>query len=245
MPWFSKHPVTLVPNEVLGQLIAFGRAAWDSKVSGRPITDPRYDWANFFSKVLPAYQTNLSQAIAEIHGAAGDNPFAKIGGYRVIAEFEPENKDPLYLDMMDACLQMMYDHGLLSLHMTGYERDRWVDTHGDIRTSFDRIVDVAPPQHHIGNVALAPGESLMVAKMGPNALDNQFWIERIDETTYGAFSMRKWDSDAATLTRCEEESIGKFDTADGVLRSLGKFLRLAPNWAHEQLDPYFPERRGL
>lgn len=245
MPWFSKRSGTLVPREVLGQLNAFGRASWDAKVSGRPVTDPRYDWTNFFSKILPAYQANPDQLIAEIHAAAGDDTFAKIGGYRVIADFEPGIKHPLYLEMMDACLQMMYDQGLASIHMTGYEKGRWIDTHGDIRTSFDRIIEVTPPRHHTANLALAPGDSLMVAKMGPHELDNQFWIERINNVTYGAFSMRQWDSDAVALTRCEEKEIGKYETADGVLRDLGIFLRLRPHWAHEELDPYFPERRVL
>jgi hypothetical protein len=79
--------------------------------------------------------------------------------------------------------------------------------------------------------------------MGPGPLDNQFHIERLDENAFGAFSMRRWDSDAVTLTRCEEPGIPQSDTADGVLRSLGAYLRLRPYWALEQLEPLFTERR--
>lgn len=130
MGWFSRRPSTLVPGEVLDELGEFGRAAWQSKSTLQPLIDPRFEWNNFFSKMLPAYQSDFSGAIAEVHTAAGDDPFAKIGGYRLIAEFEPATEDPLYLDMMDACLRMMSDHGLGLLYATGYERDRWVQIGG-------------------------------------------------------------------------------------------------------------------
>lgn len=246
MRWFSnRSSAGLVPSAILKQLSAFGHASFDAKVSGQSVTDPRYDWSNFFSHMLPAYQTNLAQAIAEIHTAAGRDPYAMYGGYRVIAEFEPASQDPLYLEMMDAGLKLMYDRKLSSGHLTGHEADRWIKTHGDLRTSFDRIVEVAPPEHHTVRVNLIPGESLMVAKMGPDPLDNEFYIECIGENAFGTFSMRKWDSDDVTLTRCEEPAIPQSDTAGGVLHSLGQHLRLRPYWAHEQLEPFFPERRDI
>jgi hypothetical protein len=241
----NRRSAGLVPDNILKQLNAFGHASFDAKVRGRPLADPRYDWANFFALMIPAYQASLTQAIAEIHDAAQGDPYAMYGGYRIIAEFEPSNQDPLYLEMMDAGLNLMYERNLSSGHLTGYEADRWVETHGDVRTSFDRIVDVAPPEHYSASVSLAPGEFLMVARMGPDPLDNQFFIERIGPTAFGAFSMRKRDSDAVTLTRCEEPTISQSDTADGALRALGQYLRLRPYWAHEQLEPLFPERRDI
>jgi len=246
MGLFSKRNSSgLVPRDILNQLSAFGHASFDAKVRSQAVTDPRYDWSNFFSRVLHAYQANATQAIAEIHTAAGSDPYAMYGGYRVVAEFEPATQDPRYLDMMDAGLKLMYERKLSSGHLTGYEAERWIKTHGDLRTSFDRIVDVAPAEHHTVSVNLAAGESVMVAKMGPDPLDNQFHIERIGENTFRAFSMRKRDFDDLALTRCEESSIPQSDTADGVLRSLGLYLRLRPYWAHEQLEPFFPERRDI
>jgi hypothetical protein len=246
MRWFSnRSSAGLVPSDILRQLSAFGQASFDAKVRGKPVTDPRYDWSNFFSLMLHPWQTNLTQAIAEIHAAAGGDPYAMYGGYRVIAEFEPATQDTLYLDMMDAGLKLMHDRKLSSGYLTGYEADRWVKTHSDLRTSFDRIVEVAPPEHHTTSVSLVPGESLMVAKLGPDHLDNQFHIERIGESAFAAFSMRKWSSDDVTLTRCEEPTIPQSDTVEGMLRSLGQYLRLRPYWAHDQLEPFFPERRDI
>lgn len=135
MRWFSNRSSTgLVPSDILKQLSDFGYVSFDAKVRGRSVTDARYGWPNFFSRMLPAYQANLTQAIAEIHAAAGNDPYAKYGGYRIIAEFEPATEDPLYLDMMDAGFKLMYDRKLSSGHLTGYEADRWIKTHGDLRS---------------------------------------------------------------------------------------------------------------
>lgn len=235
-----------MPAEVLGQLRVFGEASWEAKVSGQAVTDPRFSWENFFSKAASVYRARPTQAIEEIHAAASGDPLAQFGGYALIAEFEPTTPDSRFLEMLDASLEMMFDRGLSSGHLTRYEADRWIATHGDLRTSFDRIVEVAPPPpEHSADVPLAPGETLMVATMGPGALDNQFWIERTNDDTYGAFSMRQWESGDTTLTRCPENSIGQWDTCDGVLRSLGNYLGSRPFWAHDQLDPYFTERRNL
>jgi hypothetical protein len=246
MPWFSqRRSAGLVPGDILKQLSAFGHASLDAKARGQSVTDSRFDWPNFFSRVLPAYQASPTQAIAEIRAAAGTDPYAMFGGYRVIAEFEPAAQDPLFLEMMDAGLRLMYDRKLSSGHLSRYEADRWIDTHGDLRRSFDRIVEVAPPEQHAVSVSLAPGQSLLVARMGPGELDNQFFIERTGESSFRAFSMRKWNSDAVTLTRCEEPTIPESETAGGLLRSLGRDLGLRPYWAHEQLDPFFSERRNI
>lgn len=99
----------------------------------QPITDPRYDWEHFFAEFLPAYQADFLRAISEIHAAAASDPYARIGGYRLIAEFDGAIKDPLYLDLMDALLDMMFDHGLGTFYMTGYEADRWFATRRDDR----------------------------------------------------------------------------------------------------------------
>jgi hypothetical protein len=241
--WLSKRPRTLVPSEILGQLDAFGQWSWQARLSGRPAFDPRYDWTNFFSKVLPAHRADPARAVAEIHGAAGGGPFARYGGYLIVAEFTPDSLDPLYLEMMDAGLQLIFERRLSSGFLTGYERDRWVQVHGDLRTSFDRIVEVDTAAHTT-TLALGVGETLLVARMGPEVLDNQFWIERTGDG-YQAFSMRPQDSNSVVLVRYAEESIGSFDTAAGLLRSYGMYLRLRPYWAHEELDPFFPERREL
>lgn len=246
MGWFSKRSSTAVPADVLNQLMAFGQASWEAKVSGRPVSDPRFSWETFVAKAAEVLRANPSQAIGEIHTATRGDQFAQFGGYSLIAEFDPSTADARYLEMMDASLQMMFDRSLSSGHLNRYEADRWIATHGDLRTSFDRIVEIAPPPpEHAAGVTLGPGETLMVATMGPDALDNQFWIEHTSVGTYVAFSMRLWEAGDATLTRCTEDSVGSWETFGGVLQSLGGYLGTRPFWAHDQLDPYITQRRDI
>lgn len=242
MGFFTKRPS--VPASVLNQLGAYGQACWAARVNSQSVSDPQFGWQPFFSKVQPALRDNPSQTIAAIHRAASHDTWARFGGYQLIAELDPTCQDLLYFEMMDAGLELMHERGLSSGHLTRYEADRWIATHGDLRTSFDRSVDTAPPPpEHKANVELAPGNALMVATMGPGALDNQFWIEQTAAGTYGAFSMRRWGSDDDTLTRCAEDQVGQWGTVEELLRSLGSYLRTSPYWAHEQLQPYFTEHR--
>lgn len=246
MPWFSKrNRPPLVPDVVLSQLRALGASTLEARVEGRPIDDPRFGWDNFFSLFLPAYQIDPVEAIVELHVAAGDDLLARFGGSRVVAEFDGSRKDPLYLEMIDGGLQLMYERGLSSGHLTGYEADRWIATHGELRASFDRIEDVVVPDYRATQLYLDLGESLMVAKMGPSEFDNEFYVERIDENSFGAFSMREKESGDGRLIRCEEPEIQSENRVEGVLKALGAHLRRAPYWSHDELKAYFPERRNL
>ncbi|GJF03860.1 hypothetical protein [Pseudonocardia sp. D17] len=246
MAWFSKRNSSgIVPDVILSQLGDLGHASLAARAKGVHVDDPRFDWSNFYSKFLPAYQSNLEQAIAEIHTAAGDDLFARFGGSRVVAEFDGNIKEPLYLDMLDAGLQLMYDRGLSSHHLTGYEADRWFETRGDLRATFDRIVDVEVPEGQVTTIELALGQKIMVAQMGPEPTDNRFYIERIDDHVYRAFSMREAEWGDGILKRCEEPTIPVQGNADGALRALARYLRLPPYWAYEEMRPYFPEKRNL
>lgn len=243
MRWFSKRPKRLVPDEVLRRLNSFGSARWEAVKSGRPVNDPRFAWGDFFGKVFHAYQLSSTRTVAELHDGAGDDPLARFGAYALIAEITSGCEEPLYLELMDGALQMMYDAGLSSGCMTGYEAQRWIVTHGDLRTSFDRLVEVAPSPPGTTVLDLVPGQSVKVAVLGPDDLANQFWIECTEASKYRAFSMRRKDSDATTLSRCEEPLIGESDSGEGILIALGRYLREPTYWALKELDPYFIERR--
>ncbi|RLV47707.1 hypothetical protein D9V37_16290 [Nocardioides mangrovicus] len=243
MPLFSRRPRNLVPQEIVEQLNSFGNASWEAKLNSETLVDDRFNWPNFFARFLPAYQTDLARSIAELHAAAGADGLARYGGYRLVAEFDAACEDPNYLEMMDAALDLMYEHDLSSIHLTGYERDRWMTTRGDVKTTFDRIVEVELDPRLVSGLEIEPGQRIMLALMGPKPLDNQFWIERREDSMYEGFSMRQWDSDAGVLTRCEEKEIGSSATVEEALASLGRYLRRAPYWAHSALDPFFPEKR--
>lgn len=244
MRWTSRRSSTTVPADILGLLHDFGHASFEAAASGARRADPRFGWDGFFSRLFPACQADLAQVITELDQAAAGDPLARFGAYRIVAEYQPDCADTRYLNMMDEALQMMHDRGLSSGHLTRYEADRWVATHDDLRSSFDHLVEVAPPAvDHAIDLALAPGGTLLVAKMGPGALDNEFWIERAADGSYCAFSMRPKDADASALSRYSEDTIGSWGSVDGVLRSVGEYLRTPTSWAHESLLPYFTQRR--
>lgn len=246
MAWFSRRGASgIVPEVVLSQLKEFGVASIEVRVAGGHLNDPRFDWDSFLSFFLPAYQADFRQAIEELYAAAGDDLYARFGGCRVVAEFDGACKEPLYLEMMDAGLQLMYNIGLASGNLTGYEAARWVDTQGSIRETFDRIIDVHVPADRATSVSLAISQCIMVAKMGPGSTDNEFFIERVSDQKYGVFSLREWESGTGYLSRCEERDVPQGENVGDVLRSLGQYLRLEPYWAHDELRPYFVERRDI
>ena len=93
----------LIPPSVLQQLREFGFLSLEARTKGTPVNDPRFGWESFFSLVLRAWQSDPARAVKELHAAAGDDPYARFGGYLVFAEFDPSSKEPLFLNLCDAC----------------------------------------------------------------------------------------------------------------------------------------------
>lgn len=63
---------------------------------------------------------------------------ATVGAYRLLAEFDGDLRDERFVALQDAYLNLMRDMGFSSMHLTGYESSRWIETHGDLRSSFDQ-----------------------------------------------------------------------------------------------------------
>jgi hypothetical protein len=144
MSLFGKRgPADVVPRDVLDLLEVYGRAAFEARLRGSKVTDPRFGWPNFLGKVSVVYQAHPDRTIAEIHAATANNPFARFGGYRAIVEVGPgTSRDPLFLELMDAGITMIWERNLSSGNLNRYEADRWIELHGDLRSTFDHIVDV-------------------------------------------------------------------------------------------------------
>jgi hypothetical protein len=141
MPLFSKRPRTVVPASVIGMLEAYGQAALDARRRGSPVDDPRFGWDNFVGPVhMVMFGNGRDQVIQEIYEAAQGPAASKqtvFGAYRLLAEFDGGLTDQRFLELCDISLEYMRSLRLSSGHLTGYERDRWVATHGDVRSSFD------------------------------------------------------------------------------------------------------------
>lgn len=244
--WGSKRSRSGIPTQALATLSAYGRVSFEARAAGHSVSDPRFSWDGFFGPAKSAFDADPIGAIEDLSRAAGDDPYARFGAHSLILEIASDCEHPRCIELTDHALRLMHDAGLSSGHLTRGEADRWIATHGDLRSSFDHIVDMPPPSaDRAPALALEPGQRVVVATMGPGAIDNQFWIERTGDGSYGVFSMRPPDSAATTLSRYNEGTIGRSDTIDGVLRRLGAYLRSPTYWAHESLVPYFTERRAF
>jgi hypothetical protein len=64
------------------------------------------------------------------------------GAYRPLSDLGAALTEPRFVQLRDTSLEYMRLLGLSSGHLNTYEANRWVEMHGDRRTSFDGIVDV-------------------------------------------------------------------------------------------------------
>jgi hypothetical protein len=238
----------VVPANVIAQLSDYGRACMEARRTGQSVTDSRFGW-DFVGVVFSSMAgVERDQVIQELYDAAessGDQ-LTIFGAYRLLAEYDGGLTDWRFLRLCDESLNYLKSLKFSSGHLTGYESARWVNVHGDLRTSFDGIEDVEVPSQS-DQVSLKPldlGESRMIALMSPLPDGNSFFAERRHDGTFVAWSERSRSSDDPTRTRCEEFGGREFSDLSGLYRAMGNMLRLQPYWADEELQPYFPERRS-
>jgi hypothetical protein len=245
---FAKRPKAVVPASVIASLAQYGQSIIAAKRSGSPVTEARFGWDYMSPVVLAMSSPQREQVIQELYDAAlraADRPMATVGAYTLLCEWDGNLRDRRFVELRDAYLNLMHDMGFSSGHLTGYEADRWIEVHGDLRSSFDHITDVAVPS--AGQAPqpkdLERGQSRRVALTGALPGGNEFYVERRADGTYGVFSMRPRSSDDPTRVRCEE-NLGSFSALPDLLRALGRYFELRPYWADDDLDPYFTSRRG-
>ncbi len=249
MGLFSKRQRTAVPATVIGMLGAYGQAVLDSRRSGHPVTDPRFGWDNFVGPVnMAMLGDDREQVIQDLYNAAvaaSDRDHAIFGAYRLLAEFDGALADQRFFKLCDASLDYMHSLGFSSGHLTGYESQRWVEVHGELRSSFDGIVEVAVPSNADAPAVkpLDSGESRMIALTRPLPEGNAFYAEHRADGSYIVFSERRKSNEDPTRARYDETSLGTFADLRDLLRAVGNMFGTRPYWVDEDLEPYFPSRR--
>jgi len=247
---FQRKPKAIVPGEILALLPAYGAAVLSARAAGQPVTDPQFGWESFIGPVhTPLMLEDRDQVIAEIYDAAlnaTDREKAAVGAYQLLAEFNPELEDPRFLRLYDESLEHMRATGLSSMHLTRYEANRWIATHGELGSSFDGLFEAQVPgvEESPAAKALEAGESRMLALTEPLPRGNAFFAEHRTDGTYVVYSERRQSSDDPTRIRCEESQLGTFDSLEGLLRALGEMFGSPPHWYDEDLKPYFPYNRA-
>jgi hypothetical protein len=250
MSLFQRRPKTMVPENILALLPTYGAAALSARAAGRPaVTDPRFDWPLFFGPVQRLMVDDRERVIGELYEAAvnaEDREKATVGAYQLLAELNPELEAPRFLSLYDDALEHMRKAGFSSGHLTRFEADRWIATHGELRSSFDGIVAVqVPGADELPTVRpLEAGDFRMLALTEPLPNGNAFFAEHRLDGTYLVYSERPHSLDNPTRSRYEESQLGTFDSLEGLLRALGEMFGTPPHWSDEDLEPYFPHRRA-
>lgn len=251
MSLFQRGPKKVLPASILDLLPDFGEASLRARAGGEPVTnDPRFSWDQMMAPVSRALRgEDRERAIEQLHEAAINSPrreMAILGAYQLIAEFLPDHEDRHFLYLYDASLDLLRAKGLSSGHLTGYEAQRWVAVHGDLRSSFDGIFEVEVPTDTDLPPAgpLEVGDSKMLALTEPLPRGNAFFAERQGESTYLVYSERLYSLDDPRRVRCEEDQLGTFTSLEDLFRALGKMFGTPPHWSDDELAPYFPQRRA-
>lgn len=247
MRLFSRPPKPAVPAFIADALAEYGEAVLASR--GGPPIDPQFGWDYVGPVVGAMYGPQRDQVIQELYdaaAAASAEPLVTIGAYSLLDESNAASEDERFLRLRDRFLEYMRERGYSSGHLTRYEADRWIEVHGDLRSSFDNIVDVevptgadAPPTKD-----LALGESWLVALTEPLPDGNAFFAERRASGEYIVYSERPKSSDDPTRARYDEDYLGAFSTMTDLLRAVGQMFGTRPYWAEKDLEPYFPRRRA-
>jgi hypothetical protein len=250
MSLFQRRPKTIVPREILALLPAYGAAVLSARAAGQPVTDPRFDWESFVGPVhTPLMLDDREQVIGELYEAAvnaEDRETATVGAYQLLAEFNPELEATRFLSLYDDALEYMRKAGFSSGHLTRFEADRWIATHGELRSSFDGIVEVHVPDADElpSTKPLEVGSSRMLALTEPLPRGNAFFAEHRPDGTHVVYSERPKSLDDPTRSRYEESHLGTFDSLEGLLRALAEMFGRPPHWSDQDLEPYFPYRRA-
>lgn len=106
----------LIPPSVLQQLREFGFLSLEARTKGTPVNDPPVRLGVLLQSGASRVAVRPRTRGQRTHAAAGDDPYARFGGYLVFAEFDPSSKEPLFLNLCDACTSEVCRAG----DLTGY-----------------------------------------------------------------------------------------------------------------------------
>lgn len=246
MGFLSRISGNREPDLRVNDLDEFGRLEYEASRGQRVGPEEgQLKWERWVQPVMAAYQSDPETTVDRVHGAAmSQGGMALYGGHRLISEIDPECRNPKYLELLDGALEMLKDKGHSSGILNRYEADRWIQTHGDLRYSFDGIVEVAPPP--TGSrppvADLVNGESRLVAIMGPEHDANRLFVERNEGGTYVVMIEAPQSADDPTRSKGPWPGVSG-SSMEEILVRLGAELQLSTYWAHDDLQPYFTATR--
>jgi hypothetical protein len=210
--------------------------------------DSRFGWDYVGSVINGVGGPDREAIIAQLWDAGSNatDPLITIGAYELLNEGASPEQDERFLALRDSTLDYLHDHKYSSGYLSRDEADRWIVTHGDLRTSFDGIVEraIPSPASLPALPELAVGESQLLALTAPLPDGNAFYAERRDESTYVIYSERNRSDDDPTRQRYDEDYLGAFSSLQALCITFGEHFGIRPWWTDDWVDPYFPFQRS-
>jgi hypothetical protein len=249
MSLFRREPRPVLPAEILNLLPDLGRALLAARLGGPSVSDDqRFSWDRMWGPVSRAlFGETRDQAIGELYEATISSPdreMATLGAYGLIVEFLPESEDHRYLSLLDETLGTLRTRRVTSMYLSGFETERWVAVHGELRSSYDGLFAVEVPTNEDlpEPKPLEVGASRMLALTHPLPDGNGFFAEHRGDGVYLVYSERIHSSDDPRRVRCEEDQLGTFTSLKDLMRALAEMFGSPPHWSDDDLEDYFPQR---
>lgn len=229
---------TLLSAEALAALGDFGY----SHVRGED-PDTSTTTRLFYMPGIQAVGSNAEGLIHEVCSAAQrSGSWALVGAVRLLMELATPPEvlagDVQYLAVLDGALLFLQAQGVSSGTLRPFEADRWIETHGSLRTFIGYDLADVPPVGQEGPVReMQVGEFWKVAQLWPQPESNMIFIERRGPQLFCVLTEAP-ESDVDPRRKMWDWFSG--DTLVGVLRDLGERMVTPPYWAEPALAPFFP-----
>lgn len=197
----------------------------------------------FYMPGIEAAGSSPEALVREVCSAAQrQGSRALVGAVRLLMELAVPSdvltKEPQYLAVLDEELLFLQAQGVSTGTLRPFEADRWIATHGSLRTYIGyELADVPPVGQEAPVRELQVGEFWKVAQLWPQPDSNLIYIERrLPELFCVLTEAPVSDVDP----RRERWDWFSGDTLVMVLRDLGERMVTPAYWADPALAPFFP-----
>lgn len=234
-----RHAATpvLLPDSALATLAMFGR----NHCNGLD-PDPSATATTLYMPGMTAAQQGPEELLNQLADAGfSRGGWALVGAVRLLMELGVErtfSAHPRYVELLDASLLFLQSQGVSSGVLRPFELDRWIATHGSVRTFIG--YDLAPVPDAGQEPAaedLPVGEFRRLAQLTVQPDSNAIYVDHRAENVYFAVTQApKSDEDPERIMWDWFSA----PTLLALLRDLGERMVTPPYWAHEDLLPYFP-----
>lgn len=226
-----------MPESSLATLAMFGR----NHCNGVD-PDPSQTVATLYMPGMSAAQSQPEELLNQLVDAGfARGGWALVGAVRLLMELDLVRRfagQPRFLSLLDESLLFLQREGASSGVLRPFELDRWIETHGSVRTFIGyELADLPDAGREPAVENLPVGEFRRVAQLFPQPGSNAIYVEHREENVYFAVTQAPKSDEDPERVMWDWFSA---PTLVALLRELGERMVTPPYWAHDELLPYFP-----